>query len=160
MDSNLSLGYADSAFTAMGPLNPWSPPMTSPPERWVEAEFEELQGKVLIQVLDAEKDSDHIEFVCSDGARYQLSHHQDCCECVQVEDICGDVADLIGWPLGLAEEVSHDASAAGKDDDSGTWTFYKLVTNRGAVTIRWLGTSNGYYSEAVDFERLETEGQP
>ncbi len=59
-------------------------------------------------------------------------------------------------PLVVAEDVSSDDFPAPPGDyvESYTWTFYRLATAKGFVVIRWLGESNGYYSESVDFCRV------
>jgi hypothetical protein len=51
----------------------------------------------------------------------------------------------------VAEEVSNYEREAPPDADSYTWTFYRFATVKGTVTVRWLGESNGYYSESVSF---------
>ncbi len=90
-----------------------------------------------------------------DGSAYAFHHEQDCCENVWVEDVCGDVADLIGSPLVQAEEVvSKEGDPKPEYPDSWTWTFYKFATIKGSVTLRWLGESNGYYSESVSFDAV------
>lgn len=92
---------------------------------------------------------DFIVIKTAEGMQFRMLHHQECCECVTVEDICGDVNDLLDTPVTMAEEVTkNDPDAA----ESGTWTFYKLGTVKGSVTIRWYGSSSGYYSESVGFE--------
>lgn len=90
-------------------------------------------------------------FHMSDGSHYRMYHSQDCCESVYIEDICGDLEDLIGYPLLRAEErVSKDFGTVSAD--CYMWAFYEFATNRGSVTIRWYGESNGYYSIGVDME--------
>ena len=101
-----------------------------------------------------QQDAENIVFIRADGTRASFYHDQDCCECVQIDDIVGDLEDLIKSPILMAEEVSnvdnHEGSV-GFDYDSFTWTFYKFATIKGYVTVKWLGYSNGYYSERVSF---------
>ena len=124
--------------------------------------IEELLGKTLVDIQGAEVESDEIIFTCSDGTKYKMYHEQDCCEDVRIEDICGDVNCLLNTPITMAEDISNECSDMGPSDGMGydetyTWTWYKLATVKGYVTIRWYGTSNGYYSESVDFLRIPKE---
>ena len=125
-----------------------------------ETGFSVLVGKTLVSV-DAKEGADTALLVCSDGSRYRMSHVQDCCESVIINDVVGDVDDLIGSPILMAEESTSDQSPEGlySNPESQTWTFYKLATIKGYVTIRWWGTSNGYYSESVDFWQETTPHQ-
>jgi hypothetical protein len=90
----------------------------------------------------------------NDKEVFTFLHYQDCCESVSIEDIVGDLSDLVGEPLLIAEEVSGETPADFDKDyhESVTWTFYKFATRKGYVDVRWLGESNGYYSESVDLE--------
>ena len=117
------------------------------------ADVNDLIGKVLVKVR-VDFYPDELAFETTDGATYAMYHEQDCCESVYLEDINGDLADLIGEPILLAEEV---VSEEDEEDGLEAWTFYKLGTNKGVVVFRWHGESNGYYSVGVDFE-LKEEG--
>ena len=122
-------------------------------------------GKTIESITN--KNNDELIFIVSDDEQYIMYHDQDCCESVTIEDIIGDLDDLVGSPLVMAEEVVSDeypdkvlVSEDDSDDergyypDSETWTFYKFATIKGYVTIRWYGTSNGYYSESVSFDKI------
>lgn len=115
-----------------------------------------LLGKTLTHCV-GRKGEDEIRFVTTDGETYVLYHCQDCCESVVVEDICGELSDLVGSPITQAEEVGNepDPGKPGEYTESWTWTFYRLSTMKGQVVIRWLGESNGYYSESVSFKKLK-----
>ena len=126
-------------------------------------QVDELLGKTIThiehhkQTEDIRYDNDALLITCSDGSVYIMTHEQDCCESVYIESICGNLDDLVGAPIVMAEDISSEARDMPKLDewdDSYTWTFYKFATIKGYVTIRWYGTSNGYYSERVDLYRI------
>ena len=115
-----------------------------------------LKGKILKDIKI--KGTESILFIDEDDIEYEMFHDYDCCENVYIEDICGDINNLIGSKIIMAEEViNRDLSPLNKFDESYTWTFYKFATVKGYVTIRWYGESNGYYSEEVDFAIKDKE---
>lgn len=122
-----------------------------------DVEIKTLVGKTLIKIV-GKKGDDTITFDAADGSEFVMYHRQDCCESVSVEDICGNPDDLVGTPILSAEESSSDQNPEGVvseyTPESQTWTFYRIATVKGSVVIRWLGTSNGYYSEGVTFAQI------
>lgn len=113
--------------------------------------FSDLKGKVLV---DVKASDDNITFVTLEGESFDMYHDQDCCEHVRIESVVGDWKDLLGHPLLMAEDASNRDNPTDYEQESAesyTWTFYKLATIKGYVDIRWLGESNGYYSESVSF---------
>lgn len=118
--------------------------------------FSILLGKTLTSIL---VNDDSIVFNTDDGNKYLMSHHQNCCEHVYIEDLCGDVQECVGTTVILAEEVSYEGETLSDSyGDSHTWTYYRLGTqNGGDLSIRWYGSSNGYYSESVSFELVDEE---
>lgn len=110
-----------------------------------------------VTLVDIENKGDELIFTLDNGDQYKMYHNQDCCESVYIEDIAGELSDLVGSPLLMAEEATSNTNPEGivkEYQDSFTWTFYKFATIKGYVTIRWYGESNWYYSERVDFIKI------
>jgi len=123
--------------------------------------FSKLFGLTLESVEGLEKGSQMVVFKTkhNDGT-YRMHHRQNCCEHVEIVDVTGDVADLIGEEIIRAEESVYEGDDT--KDEYGElmrtiWTFYKLATKKGYVDFRWCGQSNGCYSERVDFEEVFDE---
>ena len=111
----------------------------------------QMLGKTFVQVTGAVGNFDLL-FETANGERFMFAHQQDCCERVDINDIVGDLQDLVGEPLLVAEEVEGETPVDfnEREYESVTWTFYKFATRKGYVDVRWLGESNGYYSESVE----------
>ena len=118
-------------------------------------DISELKGQTLVTVVVSD---DEINFHTESGDKYYMFHDQDCCEDVHIEEIIGNLNDLIGTPILEAEceesdvKDREDESFYGVQDEQ-QWTFYTLGTIKGCVTIRWYGESNGYYSTSVSFRK-------
>jgi hypothetical protein len=123
--------------------------------------FERLLGQTF-DAVTAKVQGDAVLFKRNDEVLFKLHHEQDCCESVWLEDIVGDLDDLIGTPITRAEKVTNRTPGIGvfidapppEDEDeepeSYTWTYIWIGTSKGTVAFRWYGTSNGYYSEDVN----------
>jgi len=108
--------------------------------------FDKMIGKVMRGV---DRTHDQLVFHAEDGWKFTFKHYQDCCESVWIEDVCGDLEDLVGSEMIIAEE--SDNRREDRSYEVATWTFYNFATAKGSVTVRWCGTSNGYYSTSVSF---------
>lgn len=130
----------------------------------MDAMFESLKGETFVEIKGMEKDSDNVRFVTESGRVFNMYHDQDCCEQVRIVDVVGDPACLLGTPILRAREdvgvsAPFELEAEHPCGESCTWTFYNFATVNGFVTLRWLGESNGYYSEGVSF-REDTPVKP
>lgn len=71
-----------------------------------EPEMSDFLGKTFTEIKGGIGD-DVLMFICADGV-FKMYHSQDCCESVNIEDITGDLQDLIGSPILIAEESTSD----------------------------------------------------
>lgn len=141
----------------------------------LDLKFESLKGKIVKTILldntniednsyNEELRYNTLTFITEDLLAYELYHEQECCENVELEEIVGDLRDLLNSEiLGAnivtnpdcnSEEGDEDGDYEDDEDDyydySYTWTFYNIKTRKGYVTLRWYGESSGWYSEEVD----------
>lgn len=116
------------------------------PFPYTKVPFSTLVGKLIVEI--ERKGDKELVFHTTDGI-YKMFHEQDCCEDVHIEDICGDLNDLLNRRVTQAvESTSNDL--CNENHESATWTFYLISSDKGSVNIRWYGASNGYYSERAD----------
>ena len=130
--------------------------------------FDDMLGQIFTEVT--QHDEEQITFKTANGDKWVMMHHQDCCEYVSIEDVCGDLQDLVGHPIVQAESVTSDTQKEMPEDErmwltlkdelktnlngSELWTFYKFATIKGSVNIRWYGSSD-YYSIVVSLDKIK-----
>jgi hypothetical protein len=116
------------------------------------AKIEDLENNIFTEIfVNKDKaEDDYILFINNDYI-FAMFHEQNCCESVTIKEISGDITDLEHYPLLMAELVKNDGN---QEWGTFTWSFYKLATIKGYVTISWFGESNGYYSEEVSIYKI------
>lgn len=120
-----------------------------------------LAWKHVKSVKGLSKGSDEVTFVFEDGTKLVMYHEQDCCEHVRLVDF--ELQGKLKGPLLQFQETAEVRSGTESDYGSETWTFYNIRIGTASLNMRWLGESNGYYSESVDLRvarparRLEPE---
>jgi hypothetical protein len=121
--------------------------------------MEELIGKTMTSVEQV--NNDDIVFTVDNGTKYKLHHLQDCCEHVYIEDVNGDLNDLVDTPIISAYETfNSETDPEGfvyegtiEYRESFTWSFYHLATIKGSVVVRFYGQSNGCYGERATLSK-------
>lgn len=118
----------------------------------------EMIGLVMesVEWIKGGREDEHIRFITDTGRIFLMKHDPQCCEYVFIEDIDAPLATLVGAPLLQAEESYKHTDVDEGEIRSRTWSFYKFATQRGHVTIRWCGSSNGCYSERAVISEIET----
>ena len=105
-----------------------------------------LVGETLAYI-DVDPDNNEILLTTESGRKIMIYHEQDCCEHVCLEGNNGEWTELIGKVL---IETSQDEERM----DGETKTALTFKVSDATVISRWVGTSNGYYSEHVDIKEL------
>lgn len=123
------------------------------------SDIKDLIGLTLDEMLVGKNGdgNDQIAILAS-GRWFVMAHAQDCCERVCIEDVPTLSADTRGAKIVSASE---DITTGGTEyGDTFTATFYRILTEREDIALTWRGTSNGYYSESVDFSEWGDDEAP
>jgi len=111
-----------------------------------------LQGDVIDEIDQLE---DEIRLTMRSGKTVRILHHQDCCESVRIVGTDGDWKDIKGEIL-VSTSISESSGGDAPSEYAESWTRTNIEfkTDSHTVISRWIGTSNGYYSESLTIEQL------
>ena len=112
--------------------------------------FEDIMNGVIVNVVGLEEESEEVILTIFKNNKFyelRIYHEQECCEDVRLLEYHGKI-DLNSQLLDIKVISNEEVKENG---DSQTWTFITIETNTSTCTLRFLGESNGYYSESVDF---------
>lgn len=118
--------------------------------------FESLLGKTLNRVAT---DYDKLTFYCSDNSVYELvGSEKDWGSQCRLEDITEGYEDVLSDTLIVEAYMSQGEIGEVEeydDKEDSWWTFYRIITTKGTVVIRWCHyCESPYYSSEVYFNQI------
>lgn len=81
--------------------------------------------------------------------QYEMYHSQDCCESVDLQEIIGDISDIIFEEIINAYITDEEGENPEYASEAQEWTNFHIASAKGEVVFRWFGSSNGYYGTGV-----------
>lgn len=116
----------------------------------------ELIGKTITDVAIMDQlDEDRVKLCCSDGSKYIMGHTQQHSESVYLEEVEGNIFDILNSPvIDAREDVSNDWVG----HSGHIYTTYIIATNNGAVVFKWAGTEDEDCSGDVRIRKFDTSG--
>jgi hypothetical protein len=88
-------------------------------------------GATIFNVKGMREGSERVEMRTTQGT-ITMFHRQECCERVELVDVCGDDSDLIGGNIVVFEQRTGKRPGSTR-----TYTFITIRTTKGDVTLRW-----------------------
>lgn len=123
--------------------------------------IENLIGQTL-SYYDLNHHKTELVFVNNSGDTWTFYHEQDCCESVYLDDVSGELEDILDSEILSAYESSRsltdEENFESGHDECSDWYFYHIATIKGSVVLRWIGSSNGYYSTQVSIDFQKKKG--
>jgi len=128
-----------------------------------EIKIESLVGEVLTHI-DVDEVENIILLTTKSGRQIKIFHDQDCCESVSIETTEGNWDKLVGKVIEEARQDEFYNLDPKPGEYAESWTRTNLIfrVNDQTVISKWIGESNGYYSESVNIEEFRsrlTEGE-
>ena len=114
-----------------------------------------FRGQKITSIEGYEQNSDRVIFNFENGARIIFAHEPECCESVFLADLDENIQ--VGERL-MFLEVRTQCLEPNEDHEGMTWTFITILTDKCHETMRWVGESNGWYSEKPTIIFIDKDG--
>ncbi len=128
--------------------------MNSEESYWEQTTVDDMEGHTIKYVsgvefitqndMELKPNMEEVYFVMEDGTVFGFGHKQQCCENVCLLDVEPSSSEEL-----RGAKIIESIVSSSSEEDPLVWTFYKIKTSKGYVTMRWGGPLS-YYGMEVD----------